>query len=101
MDFLILALVLGLAGHQIYLHRFVKRELKKLHVTLISQRASQGRMRKLAQSSTESPPIIDRARTTRRDTDDLPTTGRMGSLLPRGGGENAGIDHDGKLPESL
>lgn len=94
MDFLILALVMGLAGYLIYLHRFLKRELKKLHVTLISNRASQGRMRKLAQSSPEPPVIIDRARTTKRDTDDLPATGRMGSLLPRGGGDHDRVSDD-------
>lgn len=95
MDFLILALLLGLAIHQIYLHRSMKRELKKLHVTMVSNRAHQGRMRKLSGSSPEAPPIIDRARTTKRDSDDLPSTGRMGSLLPKGGGEDARISNDG------
>lgn len=95
MDFLILALVLGLAGHQIYMNRVLKRELKKLHITLISNRATQGRMRKLAQSTSEPPVIIDRARTTKRNTDDLAATGRMGSLMPRGGGDDARVSDDG------
>lgn len=94
MDFLILALLLGLAGYLIYLHRFIKRELKKLHVTMVANRAHQGRMRKLSGSSPEAPLVIDRARTTKRDSDDIPGTGRMGSLLPKGGGENARISDD-------
>lgn len=94
MDFLILALLVGLAGYLIYLHRFMKRELKKLHVTMVANRARQGRMRKLANSSPEAPLIIDRARTTKRDSDDLPSTGRMSSLLPKKGGEDARISYD-------
>lgn len=96
MDFLILVFVMGLAGHQIYLHAMLRREFRRLHVTLVSAtRSHQGRMRKLSRSSPEAIPDIDRARTTKRDTDDIPATGRMGPLMPSGGGDRGSIDHDG------
>lgn len=54
----------------------------KLNALELALRVRQGKV-SFAQASQGSPTIDSRARTTTRDTDDLPVTGRMGKGLTR------------------
>ena len=86
MDFLLLGLELILLGLVINLSRSIKRQQDELkHYA----RARQSMMRSATRGSIASPQIDARARTTKRDTDDLPLTGRISRLPLRNvGGEN-------------
>lgn len=85
MDFLLLALDLVILLCIYLNHRATSRRLKGVEDLIPTTR--QTTMKQATYGSHATPTVDSKARTTRRDTDDLPPTGRMGRLSPRQGGE--------------
>jgi len=99
MDFLLLALGLAILAYQVRIYRQLKELDRRNRMLLQRSTARQGGVRGIQIASHASPHIDARARTTKRDTDDLPRTGRLGKLQPRRGGVDDGIRDDSGLQE--
>lgn len=94
MDFLLLGLGLAALVYLILIHRQLRQIDVRLTIFLNRLNSRQASVRGIQKTSHASPPIDARARTTRRDTDDLPRTGRMGKLQPREVGDTGGHPDD-------
>lgn len=74
-------LILAAIGWSGYRDLEIKREIQQLRKEL--HEAKQARMKAIV-SSRQTPHIDSRARTTKRDSGDLPRTGRMSSTTSKG-----------------
>lgn len=85
MDWVILFLLVIILGYLIILHRHLDKisaGITRIQSGLIALRVRQGQVTQRKQSN-PIPHVDSRARVTKRDTPDLPLTGRMGVAIKR------------------